>query len=503
MARSAPRGPWAAFEGTYSVDLNGQNPGTISQVLTVVPGTRYTVSLQAAVNPACSFTTADLHLRWAGTTVRTFSVTRSGTPTALGWQKLTAEVTATGTTAALDLASAVQGSCGPVVDAVSVLQVLPPEPVPTALSAVDLSVAAATTAPGAGEVPVRDIPLDQVSAASLDGLVSAPLRSVPLRSVPLRSVPLRSVPLRSVPLELAPLRSVTLNQVPLVGDTTWLEVLAGTELDDRPLQDVTLDEVLDPGLPLVAARVAGIDLGRLDLSASPLRSVSLTSIYLGGVAIDDLPIGTSTSGAYADWCAAVLSATGSPCTTLGLVPDSPVLAVELAAVPLRSVPLRSVPLRSVPVAAPLRSVPLRSVPLRSVPLGEVPLRSVDGVDVAAVPELTSVRLDQLSAQSVVRTELVAAGVVATRTLGDLALAGLLAPVRPRRPGPVRGRPGAGGADDRRHRRPRRPDRHPGHRPAVAARPARRRLGAGPAGRSSTCRATTPTARSSATPPRSP
>ena len=65
---------------------------------------------------------------------------------------------------------------------------------------------------------------------------------------------------------------------------------------------------------------------------------------------------------------------------------------------------------------------------------------MDGVDVAAVSELASVRLDQLSAQSVVRTELVAAGVLATRTLGDLAAAGLLAPYDLADLGPYEGVP---------------------------------------------------------------
>jgi hypothetical protein len=233
--------------------------------------------------------------------------------------------------------------------------------------------------PGATDVPTSRIPVSDLPAAAADAVASAPLRSVPLRSVPLRSVPLRSVPLRSVPLRSVPLASVLLSQVPLTG-TSWEQLLAGTPLANSPLESVTLDQAL-AALDAIGSNAPTMD--QVDLSQTPLRDISVASIFLGSSGIGSLPIpGTTTStlpttttATYNNWCDWITSL-GYDCASLGLTASSPVLSADLAGVPLRSVPLRSVPLRSVPTDAPLRSVPLRSVDWQDSALGGILLSDI-------------------------------------------------------------------------------------------------------------------------------
>ena len=301
---------------------------------------------------------------------------------------------------------------------------------PLAVSNLSVTRDSAVSSPGVHDVNINNIPSADLPAAAADEVASAPLRSVPLRSVgvqssPLRSVPLRSVPLRSVPLRSVPLRSVLLSQVPLIG-TTWQQVL-GTNV---PLQTTTLDDALS----LLAA--SGSDAPRMDqvdLSQTPLRDMSVASLFLGSTGIGDLPIpppsGTASGTSYANWCA-WLNSLGYSCTALGLTASSPVLAADLAGVPLRSVPLRSVPLRSVPVSAPLRSVPLRSVDIAGSPLRSVPLRSVNLTNTAfgALP-LASIApgagIGALAIDSAFPLGVVTCGASSCPTLGDAIRSGSL------------------------------------------------------------------------------
>lgn len=440
--------PWYAAEGERSANLDGDSPGAMEQTVSDNSGAGYHLRFAAAVH-SCGPATASFTVSWDGSVVDTVSVTRPDpTPARNGyydpnWAYFDYDVVGHGSDALQFSSLSASGSCGPILDDVSVSART------AALTGVSLTATPADTAPGAQQVPTADVPFDEVPGSALAAVAAAPLRSVPLRSVPLRSVPLRSVPLRSVDLSSSPLRSVTLNQVPLLGTLTWSDILAGTSLSAVPLQNVTLDQVLS--LSPAPAALDGdpsdgeLTLDQVDLQSSPLRSVSLASVYLGGVALGDLPTVTDGGTLTGQTLYQAVCATAD-CTALKLSSSSPLLAADLAGVPLRSVPLRSVPLRSVPVSAPLRSVPLRSVPLRSVPLRSVPLRSVDGLDVAA-SGLASVPLSALSPSSVLLTSVqysaveeglglgtctiaaapcqtlgdaVAAGVAATVTLKDLA-----------------------------------------------------------------------------------
>ena len=213
---------------------------------------------------------------------------------------------------------------------------------------------------GIGETSVANPP-------SLD----SPLKSIPIRSIDVQAAPIRSIPIRSIPLASIPIRSIA-------GD--WATILVGTQWEGRPLQTVSLGDVL--GDPALATRLASVSLADLDLSNTPIRSIPLASIVLTGVPIRSIPLPAGQS-----WCA-IVTAAGVPCgdSTPGaggavaggidIATDS-LLSLSLAGVPIRSIPLASIPIRSINlVGTAIGAIKLNGIPIRSIPLGSIPIRSI-------------------------------------------------------------------------------------------------------------------------------
>jgi hypothetical protein len=292
---------------------------------------------------------------------------------------------------------------------------------------VNLTSATAIFEPGVSIVPTKylapdaiDQPVGQPDAASVAtvgiGAVGGEPVAPGLNASPLRSIPLRSIPLRSIVLSSIPLRSITLSQIPLDFPGGWAAVVAGTSLAGRPLQTISLEEVLDPAINtnLLLANAPynlnNIPIGALDLSSTPLRSIAIAAVALGATPLRSIPLPSSVAPkpgpgdeVLRQWCA-LIESNGLSCTDFGIDPANPALSdgtslisLSLSGIPLRSIPLRSIPLRSIDFSAsPLRSIPLRSISLESSPLRSIPLRSIA---LASVP-LRSIPLRSIPLRSI-------------------------------------------------------------------------------------------------------
>ena len=223
---------------------------------------------------------------------------------------------------------------------------------------------------------------DGLAALQAAPLRGSPLRGSPLRGSPLRGSPLRGSPLRGSPLEESPLRGsplrgsafpvpIPLSTIPLLQDSgsdpTWATVLAGTQYDGLPLQSVTLQQVL--ALDPLPSAIAGLSLAQVDLSATPLRGSSFTSMFLWGVPLASLP---APSGG---WCsflagqaASCSSATPVDPTTWDLL-DLEMAGDNLSAYYAQPLQLAGVPLRGSGYSSPLANVYLTDVQLDVTPLG--------------------------------------------------------------------------------------------------------------------------------------
>ncbi len=237
-------------------------------------------------------------------------------------------------------------------------------------------------------ITLADIPLRSISPEGT-ALRSIELKANALRSIPLRSIPLRSIALRSIPLRSIALRSIPLRSIPLRSIGGWEEVLKNSEFAGVPLQSITLEDI-EGEIP------EDFTLESIDLSGTPLRSISLSSTLLTGTPLRSIqPAEDSIAdGEYAaEWCTILFSAQECGEEAVGAVGEAELWEAQLSGgnvdqpsvleVPLSGLtaaPLRSIPLRSIP----LRSIFLENTPLRSIPLRSIALRSINGVTLNSI-----------------------------------------------------------------------------------------------------------------------
>jgi uncharacterized protein YjbI with pentapeptide repeats len=243
-----------------------------------------------------------------------------------------------------------------------------------------------TTAATLRSITLRSITLRSITLRSIT-LRSITLRSITLRSITLRSITLRSIDeaaatLRSITLRSITLRSILLSDVEVTGG--WEALLAGTAFADVPLQNLTLEDVID--LPQVAA----LSLDDVDLSATRIGSLSLATLLLGTTTLRSIPLDPAILAAAGGdvlvaWCQ-LLGA--DRCAELGLDPSDPstfdgvsLLTLDLAGVDLEAIALASILLTDLDLA---------TTTLRSIPISELEPGSVgDIVDCALISCATS------------------------------------------------------------------------------------------------------------------
>jgi choice-of-anchor C domain-containing protein len=112
-------GYWPANEGSNSVDMNDDGPGSLSTVLTgLVAGKEYTVSFDLSGNPEIEQGVKELQVD-VGSGPATYSVDTTGWATDFSdmvWATFTFTFTATSDTQTLTFTSLATGPCGPVLD---------------------------------------------------------------------------------------------------------------------------------------------------------------------------------------------------------------------------------------------------------------------------------------------------------------------------------------------------------------------------------------------------
>ena len=115
---------WPAAEGTHSVDLSGNAPGSISQTLATTPGATYRIAFDISGNPDQA-DIDDMSVTWGGTEISEspFSFDSStASRSDMKWKAYSADVVASGTSTVLTFASETGDAYGPALDNVSVTQ---------------------------------------------------------------------------------------------------------------------------------------------------------------------------------------------------------------------------------------------------------------------------------------------------------------------------------------------------------------------------------------------
>jgi choice-of-anchor C domain-containing protein len=117
---------WQHADGKRSIDLNGNEPGTIAQTIRTRPGAKYRVTFSLAGN-VCTGNGGDRTVAVSAAGDRatfTFDTTGHGYED-MGWERKTWEFTATAAETTLEFASTTDDpvACGPALDGVSVVEV--------------------------------------------------------------------------------------------------------------------------------------------------------------------------------------------------------------------------------------------------------------------------------------------------------------------------------------------------------------------------------------------
>jgi choice-of-anchor C domain-containing protein len=120
---------WKAVNGSRSIDLNGDNPGAIQQTFATVPGTVYTVEFSMAGNPDGGPNPKVMRVEVTPSTPpqsQEFSFDTTGySHDNLGWKQMSWQFTAQATTTSIEFSGVNEGSYGPVLDNVVVVQPKP------------------------------------------------------------------------------------------------------------------------------------------------------------------------------------------------------------------------------------------------------------------------------------------------------------------------------------------------------------------------------------------
>lgn len=114
---------WTASDGSRSIDLSGNDAGSLTQSFPTVTGHKYVVTFDMAGNPAGAPTAKTMTVNATGgpTTVYTFDST-GNTLTEMGWEQRVYNFTATSPSTTLTFASTTAGPYGPALDNVVVAE---------------------------------------------------------------------------------------------------------------------------------------------------------------------------------------------------------------------------------------------------------------------------------------------------------------------------------------------------------------------------------------------
>lgn len=116
--------PWKAYSGKWSVDLNSDNAkdaaNTFSQTIETVVGKKYELSFQLNGNP-CEAPIKTGFVRATGSNELNFTYSEAVNKQL--WVPITYRFKATESRTTIDIGSTTLGTCGPVIDEVSMLPV--------------------------------------------------------------------------------------------------------------------------------------------------------------------------------------------------------------------------------------------------------------------------------------------------------------------------------------------------------------------------------------------
>ena len=162
-------------------------------------------------------------------------------------------------------------------------------------------------------------------------------------------------------------------------------MLAGTALAGKPLQTITLQQVL--ALNPQPAAVRNLTLGNLLVADSALGQVTIGALALGKTPINGLGTGAASIEAQLQaWCT---QATGSAANcTPAAIGNQSLFALSLAGAPINGLPINGLPMNGLPInGLPINGLPINGLNLSASPINGLPINGlpINGLPINGLP----------------------------------------------------------------------------------------------------------------------
>ncbi len=275
---------------------------------------------------------------------------------------------------------------------------------------------------GTTPAPINGLPINglPINGLPINGL---PINGLPINGLPINGLPINGLPINGLPINGLPINGLPLSDLPINGLAVpggWEALLAGTPLAGKPLQTITLQDVLSLPTP------PSITLGELDLSTSALGRMTIGALALGSTPINGL--GSEASTIESDlqaWCRHVAPTADCSAASIGTaslfalgLAGAPINGLPINGLPINGLPINGLPINGLPIngldlsASPINGLPINGLPINGLPLGTLPINGL--------PALGDVCTDPTCGGATTLAEAQANGAIKPgATLGDL------------------------------------------------------------------------------------
>ena len=245
-----------------------------------------------------------------------------------------------------------------------------------------------------------------------------------MNGLPINGLPINGLPINGLPINGLPINGLPINGLQIPGG--WTAVLAGTALAGKPLQTITLQQVL--ALNPQPAAVRNLTLGNLLVADSALGQVTIGALALGKTPINGLGTGAASIEAQLQaWCT---QATGSAANcTPAAIGNQSLFALSLAGAPINGLPINGLPMNGLPInglpinglpinGLNLSASPINGLPINGLPINGLPINGLPAVTLATILDCTKAGVACLTSQTLGQAAALG-GIRSTATILDL------------------------------------------------------------------------------------
>lgn len=229
-------------------------------------------------------------------------------------------------------------------------------------------------------------------------IAAASLGETDIAESPISALPISALPISALAQNgTSPLNSIPLVNISLDTPGGWPAILAGTDLADVPLVDLTLGDVVNNAT--ADSNLASTPISALEVNGTPISALPISALLLGELPISALDAADPDT----DWCSILATyLPGADCNTTSLVEatlvGTPISALPISALPISALPIsaldpQALPISALPISAldlaesPISALPISALPISALPISALPISAlpISALPISALP----------------------------------------------------------------------------------------------------------------------